>query len=117
HLIGYVDAGDIVAVYRLAIALIMPSLFESISIPVYEAFRVGTPVCASNVVGIGTQVGDAGLTFDPTSVPEMTAAIRRILTDPDLRQRLSDLGNERLSAMTVQNYAKQLEQVLQQLAR
>jgi len=39
----------------------MPSLFESISIPVYEAFQAGTPVVASNILSFPEQVGDAGL--------------------------------------------------------
>ena len=43
----------------------MPSLFESVSIPIYEAFQVGTPVAASNILAIPEQVGDAGLLFDP----------------------------------------------------
>ena len=56
---------DLQAIYKLATALVMPSLFESVSIPIYEAFQAGIPVLASNILAIPEQVGDAGLLFDP----------------------------------------------------
>src|SRR6185312_10283005 len=36
--LGYVEQRDLHAAYQLATALVMPSLFESVSIPIYEAF-------------------------------------------------------------------------------
>ena len=73
--LGYVEQDDLQAIYKLATALVMPSLFESVSIPIYEAFQVGTPVAASNILAIPEQVGDAGLLFDPTSVASIRDAI------------------------------------------
>ena len=80
--LGYVEQDDLQAVYRLATALVMPSLFESVSIPIYEAFQVGTPVAASGILAIPEQVGDAGLLFDPKSVASIKDAILRIIKDP-----------------------------------
>ena len=71
HHLGYVEQDDLHAIYRLATALVMPSLFESVSIPIYEAFQVGTPVAASGILAIPQQVGDGGLLFDPQSVPSI----------------------------------------------
>ena len=75
--LGYVEQGDLHAIYKLAAALVMPSLFESVSIPIYEAFQVGTPVAASNILAIPEQVGDAGLLFEPTSVASIRDAMLR----------------------------------------
>ena len=47
--LGYIDQADLQAIYHLATALVMPSLFESVSIPIYEAFQAGTPVAASGI--------------------------------------------------------------------
>jgi glycosyltransferase involved in cell wall biosynthesis len=111
-LLGYVAGADIPALYRLSTALVMPSLFESISIPIYEAFRSGTPVCASNVLALRDQVGGAGLTFDPYSVDSMAVAIRNILSDPALREKLAESGKRKLSEMTRERYAQQLQGIL-----
>ena len=50
--LGYVDYEDIPYIYTLSKFLIMPSLFESISLPIYEAFSLKIPVCCSNVVAL-----------------------------------------------------------------
>ena len=83
---------------RSATVAAIPTLFESISIPVYEAFSVGTAVCASNVVALPEQIGDAGLLFDPESADEIAAAISRLLGDPALRRTLVERGFQRMTA-------------------
>jgi glycosyltransferase involved in cell wall biosynthesis len=115
HHLGFVDREELQAVYQLAAALVMPSLFESVSIPVYEAFQLGTPVAASNIQGIPEQVGDAGLLFDPTSVTAIRDAILKIVRDGDLAQLLARRGRERMMAMTPQRYGAQLQQMLREL--
>ena len=45
----------------MSIMLVMPTLFESVSIPIYESFFLKVPVCASNVVALTEQVGGAGI--------------------------------------------------------
>jgi glycosyltransferase involved in cell wall biosynthesis len=115
HLLGYVDSCDVPVLYRLSTALVMPSLFESISIPIYEAFRTGTPVCASSVLAMKEQVGDAGVTFDPYSVESMAGAIKKILSDQDLRKLVVQRGQEKLAMMTSERYASQLGDLLEQV--
>jgi len=113
--LGYVEQDDLHAIYKLATALVMPSLFESVSIPVYEAFQVGTPVAASNVQAIPEQVGDAGLLFDPEQVASIKDAILAIVTDPDRARLLGERGRNRMLAMTPERYGAQLQELLRQL--
>lgn len=113
--IGHVDLDDLQAVYQLATALVMPSLFESVSIPIYEAFLANTPVAASGILAIPEQVGDAGLLFDPTSVAAIRDGIVGILRDPAAARRLAERGRERMLAMTPERYGDQLQQLLQAL--
>jgi glycosyltransferase involved in cell wall biosynthesis len=110
--LGYVAQDDLQAIYRLATALVMPSLFESVSIPVYEAFQVGTPVAASGILAIPEQVGDAGLLFDPTSVASIKAAVLRIVKDPAAARLLGERGRDRMAAMTPERYGAQLQSLL-----
>ena len=113
HHLGYVELHDLQAAYQLASALVMPSLFESVSIPIYEAFQVGTPVIASDVVAIPEQVGDAGLLFNPTSAPSIRDAILKMLRDPEAAKRLGRNGRARMQAMTPERYGQQLQELLQ----
>ena len=115
--LGYVEQDDLAPIYRLATALIMPSLFESVSIPIYEAFQVGTPVMASNILAIPEQVGDAGLLFDPSSVASIKQAILKMTADPEAARRLAKRGQDRMSAMTPERYGAQLKDLLSEILR
>ena len=93
---------------KLSLFLVMPSLFESISIPIYEAFSLGVPVCASNVCGIPEQVADAGLLFDPESVEDMKEMIKILLKDAELRERLIIAGKKRLRELDHKNFGRKI---------
>jgi glycosyltransferase involved in cell wall biosynthesis len=114
--LGFVDQEDLQAIYQLATALVMPSLHESVSIPIYEAFWSGTPVVASNILAIPEQVGDAGLLFDPTSVAAITDAILRTIRDPVAARQRAQRGRDRMLAMTPERYAERLQQLLLELS-
>jgi glycosyltransferase involved in cell wall biosynthesis len=110
--LGYVEQQDLQAIYRLATALVMPSLFESVSIPIYEAFQTGTPVIAADILAIPEQVGDAALLFDPTSVASIKQAILKIISDPEAARRIGKRGKDLMSAMTPERYGAQLQSLL-----
>ena len=113
--LGFLETADLQSVYQLATALVMPSLFESVSIPIYEAFQVGTPVAASNILAIPEQVGDAALLFDPTSVASIKEAMLTLLKDPQTAEALVARGKARMSKMTPERYGAELQDVLRQL--
>ncbi|MDE2376702.1 glycosyltransferase family 1 protein [Bradyrhizobium sp.] len=113
--VGFVERDELQALYRLAAALVMPSLFESISIPVYEAFLAGTPVIASGILGIPEQVGDAALLFDPNSVASIRDAILKVVADAGLARALGRKGRERMLATTPERYGEQLQLLLGEL--
>ncbi|QPF93867.1 glycosyltransferase family 4 protein [Bradyrhizobium commune] len=110
--VGFVERDELQAIYRLATALVMPSLFESISIPVYEAFLAGAPVIASGIHGIPEQVGDGALLFDPTSVASIRDAILAVVRDGDLARTLTAKARERMEKMTPEHYGEQLQSLL-----
>ncbi len=110
--IGYVEQEELVALYKAATVVAIPTLFESISIPVYEAFSVGCAVCASNVVGLPQQVGDAGLLFDPNSKFDIAEKICQLISDPYLRTQLIDRGRKRMLSVTHEQYAQNLSDLI-----
>lgn len=89
---GFVPDEDMLYLLNEAEAFILPSLWEGFGIPVVDAMACGVPVLVSNVSSLPEVVGNAGLTFDPTSVDQIEQAIRTIATDKKLRQKLSKLS-------------------------
>jgi glycosyltransferase involved in cell wall biosynthesis len=113
--LGYVDTATLASVYLRAAIVVIPTLFESISIPVYEAFRLGVPVCASRVVALPEQIGDAGILFDPLSITDMAEKIMLLLGDKQLRIELVERGRVRISRLTSEWYAGELQAALDRL--
>jgi glycosyltransferase involved in cell wall biosynthesis len=99
--------------YKLATALVMPTLFESVSMPIWEAFLLGVPVVSSNVCALPEQVGDAGLLFDPNNIDDMAEKIYTLWTNESLRKELIQKGYERTKDLTLENYAKQWEKIIE----
>jgi glycosyltransferase involved in cell wall biosynthesis len=97
---GFIDGSTLHALYRWCAAVVIPSLFEAGSFPIWEAFKAGTPVVAARTTSLPEQVGDAGVLFDPRDPGDLANAIHRVLHDPDLRRRLVDAGGRRVEAYT-----------------
>ena len=114
--LGYIDTQSLAAAYRLARCVAIPTLFESISIPMYEAFSLGVPVCASNVFALPEQAGDAALLFDPLSVDDIAEKLASMLGDDELRGHLVARGRIRIAAQSMGKYTEQLGCLLSRVA-
>ena len=100
HLVGHVEDEELPSLYSAARALLFPSLYEGFGLPALEAMACGTPVVASNTTGLAEAVGDAGLTVDPRSADELAEALRRVLDEEALRERLVAAGLARAAEFT-----------------
>lgn len=104
--LGMVPPEDLRAIYRLAQFVVVPTLFEAASGPVFEAWQEGVPVACSTVTSLPQQAGDAALLFDPFSVGEIAGALRRMATDEHLRAELRRKGELRLQDFSWERTAK-----------
>lgn len=94
--LGYVQTEYLPYIYKLSTMLVMPSLFESISIPIYEAFSLKIPVCSSNVTALPEQVGDAGLLFDPNDPQDIATKLKSYLSNTILLQEKAEKGFKKI---------------------
>lgn len=113
---GWVPSERMPALYRLADALLLPSLFESCGLPVLEAMAVGCPVVTSNCYGTKELADGAAVLVKPESVEDIAAGIGQVLDDAQLRIRLTEAGRERVARFTWQRCAAQTLEVLERVA-
>ena len=109
--VGYIDYVDLPYLYKLSEFLVMPSLFESVSIPIFEAFSLEVAVCSSNVVALPEQVGDAGLVFKPEDVNDMSEKMLLYLNSSKLRKQKAKLGFDRIKMFSHENYSNELVKI------
>jgi len=111
-LADYVEREDLPALYSGAVTLTFPSLYEGFGLPPLEAMSCGTPVLASNASSLPEVVGDAGILLDPHDPAAWADALRRVITDPQLRAEMSRKGLERATQFTWEKCARETLAVL-----
>ncbi|HEX9664467.1 MAG TPA: glycosyltransferase family 4 protein [Patescibacteria group bacterium] len=103
---GRVSETDKSALYDLADVFIMPSRqiddfdVEGFGIVFLEAGHYGKPVIAGQSGGVADAVvdGQTGLLVDPENINEISQAIIKLLTDPELADKLGRQGQQRVIA-------------------
>jgi glycosyltransferase involved in cell wall biosynthesis len=88
HILGPVDRETLGALFHCAFAVIVPSLYEQGSFPIYEGLHFGCPVACSDIPPLREQcapMGDAMLYFDPR---DPDAVARTIIMIRDHREEI-----------------------------
>ena len=110
---GFVPERTLVALYRAADVFVFPSLYEGFGLPPLEAMANGTPVVTSKISSLPEVVGDAAITVDPYNVDEIADAMRKVLTDESLRERLVHNGRLRAERFSWEEAVSQIHAAYQ----
>lgn len=100
--LGRLSPGEVDGYMRAAMAVVVPSRSEAFGIVALEAWRAGAPLVMTSRGGAREFVrdGEDGLLVDPLETGALTDALRRVVGDPGLRQRLGARGRARVQEFT-----------------
>ena len=104
--LGFVSDDDLLQLYNAADCFVFPSYYEGFGIPILEAMACGRAVVCANTSSIPEVADGAGLLFDPYQPEEIARAMRDVLIDSQLRQRMERLGVQRAAAFTWRETAR-----------
>jgi colanic acid/amylovoran biosynthesis glycosyltransferase len=95
---GQVSEDQVLEALTRATVLVLASFMEGLPVTLMEALALGVPVVAPCVAGIPELVehGVSGLTFPPGDWDRLAQALRELLADPALQQRLAREGRRRV---------------------
>jgi len=95
---GHVGADELARLYSSAEIAVTASLYEGFGLPAAEAMACGTPVIATRAGALPEIVGEhgTGILVPPADPPALAAAIKRLLADKQLRQRMGDAARKRI---------------------
>lgn len=116
HFTGFVNDEDLLHLYNAAELFVFPSFYEGFGLPILEAQACGRAVACSNTSAMPEVADSAALLFDPNGQEEMRLAMRDLLIDPELRQRMERLGQNNVARFSWENAAKQTLQVYYEVA-
>jgi glycosyltransferase involved in cell wall biosynthesis len=89
---GYLQDGDLVALYNHATALALPSLLEGFGLPAVEAAACGCPVLATTASPLPELLGEGGRFIDPMDQEGWERELMEVLRSAELRQRMREAG-------------------------
>jgi glycosyltransferase involved in cell wall biosynthesis len=115
-LAGFVGDERLAALYRGAIALVLPSLEEGFGLPALEAMACGTAVITSTAPALIEVTADAALHIDPRSTGAIADAMTRMLHDEALRATMMARGIARASNFTWRRCAEMTREIYRRIA-
>jgi len=110
---GYLNDSEVADAMGASFALLFMSCWEGFGVPLIEAFACGVPVIASNVTAIPEVAGNCALMAYPTSAGDIAAAMKRLVSDNNLQQELSENGLQRAKVFSWKNSAAEMWKVIE----
>ncbi len=116
--IGYLQGEELGAAYASADAFLFPSRTETLGLVLLEAMAAGCPAIAANAGGIPDIVTDGvnGFLFDPTDEQGAIAATRRLLANPEERERIRTAARAEAERWGWESATRQLQGFYRQVA-
>jgi len=117
HFPGIVPEEDLIGLYKNSSLVVIPTLYEAGSGPLYEAMRYNVPVICSNVTSLPETIENNEFLFDPNKVDEISEKIKRGLTDENYRRKNIENSQERMKYFSKTNYFKNFINAYQRVLR
>ncbi len=85
---------ELKAFYTAATAMVFPSFYEGLGLPVAEALLCNTPVITSNISSLPEAAGCGAIYVDPHSPEEIKAAMMKIMDNKEFAKELATKGRQ-----------------------
>jgi glycosyltransferase involved in cell wall biosynthesis len=116
HFLGWRSGAALSALYRGAIAVVVPTLgHEAFGLVAVEAFAHGTPAILPRFGALGELVEDGGGALSYGDDDELSAALDQLAADPALRRRLAERAREAVGERWTE--ARHLDRYFELIAR
>lgn len=114
--VGPVSDAELAGLYRGAMCFAFPSLYEGFGLPPLEAMQFGCPVLSSREASLPEVCGDAALYCDGRDEADIARALRVLVDDAGLRERLTALGHQQVQRFRWCETARQVLALVEKTA-
>jgi glycosyltransferase involved in cell wall biosynthesis len=112
---GYISDNELNMMYKNALFLIYPSLYEGFGLPPLEAMSMNCPVIASNIPSIKEVCEDAILYINPYDQQDITSKMTMLIKNNSMREKMKRDGFIQAQKYSWENSAKMVAYLLHQI--
>lgn len=103
---GYLSREEMSCLYAASHGLVFPSHYEGFGFPVLEAMAHGCPVITTKVSSLPEVAGDAGILVPVDDAGAIATAMKKLLSEPGLREELIRRGREQAQKFSWEQAAR-----------
>jgi glycosyltransferase involved in cell wall biosynthesis len=104
--LGIVPEENLIGLYKNCELVVIPTLYEAGSGPLYEAMRYKAPVICANTTSLPETIGDKNFIFDPYDEKYLSELIEKLISDKTLKELNIKNSTKRMEELAEYNYAK-----------
>jgi glycosyltransferase involved in cell wall biosynthesis len=102
---------DLINFYQNADIFLLASDYEGLPLVLLEAMASGTPIIASDVIGIREIIGEAGILINPPTSENFAREIDKLIENKKIREKLAEKGRKKANNYDWSKIAKKFEDV------
>ncbi|MFA4817288.1 MAG: glycosyltransferase family 1 protein [Parcubacteria group bacterium] len=114
--VNFIPEEDKPFVMNLATLFVYPSIFEGFGFPPLEAMKCGVPVITSNNSSLPEVIGSGGIMVNFDKPDEIEKAMRQILENPQLYEKMKEAGLKKAGEFSWKNTARKFLDIIKNLA-
>ena len=111
HFLGIVPEEDLIGLYKNSSLVVIPTLYEAGSGPLYEAMRYQVPVICAKTTSLPETINNPKYVFNPNIIDDLVSIIKRMLSDENelIDNKLN--SKNRMKELGGKNYYSSFEKV------
>jgi glycosyltransferase involved in cell wall biosynthesis len=115
--LGIVPEQDLIGLYKMAELVVIPTLYEAGSAPLYEAMKYSIPVISSGVTSLPETMNNPEYLFNPKDEKRISELIIRMIKDDKFRE--DNISNSKLQMKKLEgvNYFENFFQVYKKIIK
>lgn len=114
---GFLPDPDVVHLFNVAQAVVLPSFAEGFGLPAIEGAACGAPVIATQNSPLPDLLAGGGLFIDPTQPEQLTQALRQMLGDEEGRHQMAEIALAKAKQFTWQRSGQQMQAMFAAVGR
>ncbi len=109
--LGIIPEEDLIGLYKNAELVVIPTLYEAGSGPLYEAMRYKVPVICSDTTSLPETINNPKYIFNPKDVEQLSMLITKMLTDENEKRENVLNSEKRMRELGEKNYFGSFKEV------